>query len=151
MTRECSSCEGRSTSIPGDAGYCEKCCGLNVEPGVRAPSDDEYTAIVDGLQRQLDTWRGNADYRRRLELELHMISQYRRLDLGVRAVRRAIVLGRVCDDVAWFDDITTLFDYCSVLLDDVVNETSISAPAYPHPSRRRKPQNPERPILRRKP
>lgn len=28
------------------------------------------------------------------------------------AIRAATVEGRICDDVAWFDTITTLFDFC---------------------------------------
>lgn len=35
---------------------------------------------------------------------------------GVEAIKRATIEGRVCDDVAWFDTITTLHDYCDQLL-----------------------------------
>ena len=30
-----------------------------------------------------------------------------------QAIQRATIEGRVCDDVAWFSDITTLHDYCA--------------------------------------
>lgn len=32
------------------------------------------------------------------------------------AIMKAAVEGRVCDDVAWFDGITTLFDFCDLSL-----------------------------------
>lgn len=41
-----------------------------------------------------------------------------RLRLGIAAIKQATVEGRVCDDVAWFDTITTLHDYCDQLLDE---------------------------------
>lgn len=35
-----------------------------------------------------------------------------RLQAAIRAIQIATVEGRVCDDVAWFDTITTLHDFC---------------------------------------
>lgn len=35
---------------------------------------------------------------------------------ALRAIMKATVEGRVCDDVAWFDDITTLHDFCDLVL-----------------------------------
>jgi len=32
------------------------------------------------------------------------------------AIMKATIEGRVCDDVAWFDGITTLFDFCDIAL-----------------------------------
>ncbi len=34
----------------------------------------------------------------------------------LNAIMVATVEGRVCDDVAWFDNITTLFDFCDQAL-----------------------------------
>jgi hypothetical protein len=34
----------------------------------------------------------------------------------IAAIQKATVEGRVCDDVAWFDGITTLFDFCDMSL-----------------------------------
>lgn len=39
------------------------------------------------------------------------------LRLGVLAIQRATLEGRVCDDVAWFDEITTLHDFCAGLIE----------------------------------
>lgn len=39
-----------------------------------------------------------------------------RLQTAIREIQRATVEGRVCDDVAWFDMITTLHDYCDQTL-----------------------------------
>lgn len=41
-----------------------------------------------------------------------------RLRAGYRAIQKAAVDGRVCDDVAWFDTITTLYDFCDQILGD---------------------------------
>jgi len=35
---------------------------------------------------------------------------------ALRAIMTATVEGRVCDDVAWFDGITTLHDFCDLVL-----------------------------------
>ena len=35
-----------------------------------------------------------------------------RLRAAISAIQKATVDGRVCDDVAWFDTITTLYDFC---------------------------------------
>ena len=45
------------------------------------------------------------------------------IDVLVKAledIKRATVEGRVCDDVAWFDSITTLHDFCEITLDYVL-------------------------------
>lgn len=42
--------------------------------------------------------------------------EIKRLRAGIEAIMGATVAGRVCDDVAWFDGITTLYDYCDALL-----------------------------------
>ena len=39
-----------------------------------------------------------------------------RLRAALAAIKRASIEGRVCDDVAWFDSITTLHDYCDLIL-----------------------------------
>lgn len=104
------------------------------------PTDDELNAIIDRLQNSIRTWKGNATYRRSIEIELHIVLQCRRLDLGMRAIRRAALAGDVCNDVAWFDTITTLYDYCCILLNDDVALSAITARAYPHPTRRPKTQ-----------
>jgi hypothetical protein len=36
---------------------------------------------------------------------------------AIKAVQVATTEGRVCDDVAWFDQITTLHDFCEQTLD----------------------------------
>ena len=38
------------------------------------------------------------------------------LENALRAIMKATVEGRVCDDVAWFDGITTLHDFCDIAL-----------------------------------
>jgi len=40
-----------------------------------------------------------------------------RLRKGYRDIQFAAEDGRICDDVAWFDTITTLYDFCETMLD----------------------------------
>jgi len=40
---------------------------------------------------------------------------------ALREIKRATVEGRVCDDVAWFDQIETLYDFCDRIIDKVTN------------------------------
>jgi hypothetical protein len=56
------------------------------------------------------------DNRREAWADAPLLSEIERLRAGVAAIQRATVEGRVCDDVAWFDDIETLFDFCDGLL-----------------------------------
>lgn len=39
-----------------------------------------------------------------------------RLTQGYRDIKTATIEGRVCDDVAWFDTITTLHDFCDCMI-----------------------------------
>jgi hypothetical protein len=39
-----------------------------------------------------------------------------RLRSAIEAIKQATIEGRVCDDVAWFDTITTLHDFCDQTL-----------------------------------
>ena len=39
-----------------------------------------------------------------------------RLRAALAAIQKATLEGRVCDDVAWFDSITTLHDFCDIVL-----------------------------------
>lgn len=47
-----------------------------------------------------------------------------RLRAALEAIKRATVAGKVCDDVAWFDGITTLYDYCDLVLNGGTFEQS---------------------------
>lgn len=40
----------------------------------------------------------------------------KRLREAIEAIKQAAIKGRVCDDVAWFDTITTLHDFCEQTL-----------------------------------
>lgn len=43
-------------------------------------------------------------------------AEIERLRGCLHAIMKATTEGRVCDDVAWFDGITTLFDFCDMAL-----------------------------------
>lgn len=44
-------------------------------------------------------------------------AENRKLRDAIEAIKRATIEGRVCDDVAWFDGITTLHDFCAHLVE----------------------------------
>jgi hypothetical protein len=54
--------------------------------------------------------------------QIEALDEIKRLRSAIEAIRQATIEGRVCDDVAWFDPVTTLHDYCERTL-----EPSISA------------------------
>jgi len=54
--------------------------------------------------------------------QIEALDEIERLRSAIEAIRQATIEGRVCDDVAWFDPITTLHDFCEQTL-----EPSISA------------------------
>lgn len=45
-------------------------------------------------------------------------AEIERLRKGYEDIKAATVAGRVCDDVAWFDTITTLYDFCDLMLNN---------------------------------
>lgn len=38
---------------------------------------------------------------------------------ALEAIKQATIDGRVCDDVAWFDEVTTLHDFCDEVISRV--------------------------------
>ena len=44
------------------------------------------------------------------------LAEIERLRSAVEAIKQATIEGWVCDDVAWFDTITTLHDFCEQTL-----------------------------------
>lgn len=74
-------------------------------------SERESIDIVERLQWDKRYTNGHVP----LTLE-DAAKEIERLRNGFRAIKKAMVEGRVCDDVAWFDDITTLYDFCDSFL-----------------------------------
>ncbi len=50
-------------------------------------------------------------------------AEIERLRGAIKEIMTATVDGRVCDDVAWFDQITTLFDFCDLVLNPPDEQT----------------------------
>jgi hypothetical protein len=44
------------------------------------------------------------------------LAEIERLRSVLEAIKKATIKGLVCDDVAWFDTITTLHDFCEQAL-----------------------------------
>jgi len=47
-------------------------------------------------------------------------NEIERLRSAVAAIKQATLDGKVCDDIAWFDSITTLHDFCEQTLNPPV-------------------------------
>jgi hypothetical protein len=45
-----------------------------------------------------------------------LLAEIERLRTAIERIKQATIEGRVCDDVAWFDKITTLHDFCEQVL-----------------------------------
>jgi hypothetical protein len=48
--------------------------------------------------------------------QIEALDEIERLRSAIEAIRQATIDGRVCDDVAWFDTITTPHDFCEQTL-----------------------------------
>jgi hypothetical protein len=48
-----------------------------------------------------------------------LVREHREMLAALKAIMRATIEGKVCDDVAWFDQITTLHDFCGQIVDAV--------------------------------
>lgn len=51
-----------------------------------------------------------------MDTKQELADEVLRLRSAVEEIKKATIEGRVCDDVAWFDTITTLHDYCDQTL-----------------------------------
>jgi hypothetical protein len=51
-----------------------------------------------------------------------LIAQRDALVKALEDIKRATIEGRVCDDVAWFDQITTLHDFCEIAIDQAISD-----------------------------
>lgn len=72
----------------------------------------KYDPVDDEIERLTERC---AAYKGQVEAGAHEID---RLRAGYEAIKRAAVDGKVCDDVAWFDTITTLYDFCDLMLNN---------------------------------
>jgi hypothetical protein len=48
--------------------------------------------------------------------QIETLAEIERLRSAIEAIRQATIEGRVCDDTAWYDSITTLYDFCDQIL-----------------------------------
>lgn len=75
---------------------------------------------------QIESLRGElAEWKQAASVEASLRREFRAsLDKAVEAlkkIKQATLEGRVCDDVAWFDSITTLHDFCEITLEAVAS------------------------------
>lgn len=88
--------------------------------------------------QKMPGWHAPLDDRLFKEIEAQD-AEIERLRAGYSAIMAATVAGRVCDDVAWFDGITTLYDYCDALL--AGNEHLFSDAAHQQSAPEQEPQH----------
>ena len=65
-----------------------------------------------GIGRESDRPANVVSFREFRERRVQPTDEIERLRSAVEAIKQATIEGRVCDDVAWFDTITTLHDFC---------------------------------------
>lgn len=65
------------------------------------------------------------EYLGQLNLKQHLAREARinLLENALLAIKLATLNGDVCDDVAWFDQIETLHDFCERILDGDVSKS----------------------------
>jgi hypothetical protein len=91
--------------------------GLTVHIGLIDSAIDDVAALraqlADSNERaHLAEGTAELAMKHRNEAEAQLASARKALE----EIRRATIEGRVCDDVAWFDPITTLHDFCDEVL-----------------------------------
>ena len=76
--------------------------------------------VVADAKRIMDALSGQSDLSagpRMAALALaNCIAEIERLRGAIAAIQEATLNGQICDDVAWFDQITTLHDFCEMTL-----------------------------------
>ncbi|MFT0875090.1 hypothetical protein VRZ08_00910 [Rhodopseudomonas sp. G2_2311] len=73
----------------------------------------EIYRVVSGATGEPGNWNGAEPVRKAFEAQR---AEAKRLTQGYRDIMRAAIEGRICDDVAWFDTITTLHDFCDFMI-----------------------------------
>lgn len=74
--------------------------------------------MIDIVERlRFDAARCEADYSKGIATNIdEAMAEIVRLRKGYEDIKRATIEGRICDDVAWFDTITTLHDFCDMMI-----------------------------------
>lgn len=100
-------------------------------------------ARIEEQGKQLETWKRAAHEAERAvevlesnaRVQAKLLADTGRraeeLEGALRAIMKATVEGRVCDDVAWFDSITTLHDFCDLVLNGPDDENRAVVEAKP--------------------
>jgi hypothetical protein len=99
--------------------------GADNESLVCQEVDGRAGIVIFGTADKFRSWQ------RRIEIDeqnanaafiVKAVNRDHHFDLLVNAlaeIKRATIEGRVCDDVAWFDQIETLHDFCDRILSNV--------------------------------
>lgn len=105
-------------------------CGGEAESDLSQPFRHYYTGeplsqpavYCTVCSAQIAHYPGDVDLSRDETMDLALTAwntradSHHRLVEALREIQRATLEGRVCDDVAWFDRITTLYDYIEEVL-----------------------------------
>lgn len=71
-------------------------------------------------------FRTPAETRTIAERLIRAVNNHEVLVKAIQDIKAATLNGRVCDDVAWFDEITTLHDFCEIILSQVTDPVGTS-------------------------
>lgn len=70
--------------------------------------------VIDDLRDEVTAFApADAAFWQRI---VQAVNNHEKLVQAIREIKQATIDGRVCDDVAWFDAITTLHDFCDQTL-----------------------------------
>ena len=93
------------------------------KPIGETPSPQELQAWADEAQACVDSGEVVISDHRKARATIDALRSHAalktritELEAALRSIMKATVEGRICDDVAWFDSITTLYDFCDLAL-----------------------------------
>jgi hypothetical protein len=80
------------------------------------PTTDITAQLVDCHESLLGQAYGTSIFLAAADEIAALKARITELEEALRSIMEAAVEGRVCSDVAWFDNITTLHDFCDLAL-----------------------------------
>jgi len=92
---------------------------------LRTPAASERAALTVSPEIVVDLDNEVGELRQEV---VRLTAQVEEAVASFRAIQKATVEGRVCDDVAWFSQIETLHDYCDAAADRLSTPSTVSQP-----------------------
>jgi hypothetical protein len=83
---------------------------------------NDIECVIAELSGEIDI--GQAEVEADRDFILKAVNNHDALVKAIRDIKQATIEGRVCDDVAWFDQIETLHDFCDRILSVVGSQSN---------------------------